>query len=219
MRAEVLQATSVDAAVNRLWHRLAARFRRRRRAMLLGRFPASSFPKVIDVGGVAKDWENDSRVVTILNLVRQDCGIHQFVAGDARRIDGTDNSFDLAYCNSVIEHVGTWDDQKMLASELRRIAPALWVQTPNRWFPLEVHYLTLFLHWWPRLLQNHFIVRWFTGWGWLVRPTRDEVERYAAAVHLLSAREMKQLFPDCTLLRERFFGCTKSLICVRGQRG
>jgi hypothetical protein len=141
------------------------------------------------------------------------------VAGDARRIECSDNSFDLAYCNSVIEHVGTWDDQMMLAAELRRIAPALWVQIPNRWFPMEVHYLTLFLHWWPRLLRNHFIVRWFTGWGWLVRPTRAEVERYASTVRLLSAREMKQLFSDCTLLRERFLGFTKSLISVRGQRG
>jgi hypothetical protein len=219
MRAEALQATSLDAAVNRIWHWLAARFRSKRRAMLLGRFPATSFPRVIDVGGIAKDWENDSRVVTILNLVGQDCGRHRFVAGDARRIECSDNSFDLAYCNSVIEHVGTWDDQMMLAAELRRIAPALWVQIPNRWFPMEVHYLTLFLHWWPRLLRNHFIVRWFTGWGWLVRPTRAEVERYASTVRLLSAREMKQLFSDCTLLRERFLGFTKSLISVRGQRG
>jgi hypothetical protein len=216
MRAEALQATRADEAVNRVWHWLAARFRRRRRAMLLGRFPASSFPRVIDVGGIAKDWENDNRVVTILNLVRQDCSKHHFIVGDGRHIEYDDNSFDLAYCNSVIEHIGTWDDQKMLAAELRRIAPALWVQTPNHWFPLDVHYLTLFLHWWPRLLRNHFIVRWFTGWGWLVRPTRDEVERYAATVHLLSGRQMKKLFPDCKLLRERFLGFTKSLICVRG---
>lgn len=219
MRVEALRTTSMDAVVNRAWHWLAARFRRRRRAMLLRRFPASSSARVIDVGGIAKDWEHESREVIILNLVRQDSGRHRFVAGDARQIDCADDSFDLAYCNSVIEHVGTWNDQMLLAAELRRIAPAIWVQTPNRWFPLEVHYLTLFLHWWPGLLRYRFIVRWFTGWGWLVRPTRAEVDRYAATVHLLSAREMKQLFPDCTLLRERFLGLTKSIICIRERRG
>ena len=218
MRAEVLHKARFDSAVNRAWHWLATRFRRQRRAMLLDLFPANSFPNVIDVGGIASDWQDDNRVITILNLISQDCGRHRFMDGDARHIECAQTGFDLAYCNSVIEHVGTWEDQKMVAGELSRIAPALWVQTPNRWFPVEVHYLTLFLHWWPALLRNYFVVRWLTGWGWLVRPNRDEVARYAASVHLLSAREMKQLFPDCILLRERFLGITKSLICVREQR-
>jgi hypothetical protein len=218
MRTEALRPARVDTAVNQAWHWLAARFRRKRRAMLLRRFPSKLFPRVIDVGGIAKDWVADERVVTILNPVSEESGRHHCVIGDGRHLAFGDDTFDLAYCNSVIEHLGGWEDQKMLAAELRRIAPALWVQTPNRWFPLEVHYLTLFLHWWPALLRNYFLVRWLTGWGWLVRPNRDQVRAYAETVHLLSAREMKQLFPDCTLLRERFLGITKSHICVRQQR-
>jgi hypothetical protein len=216
---EALRATTVDAAVNQAWHWLAARFRRKRRKALLRRFPPATFPRVIDVGGVSKDWEHDERLVTILNRVPQESDRHRFIIGDGRQIECADDSFDLAYCNSVMEHVGTWNDQKTLAAELRRIAPALWVQTPNRWFPIEVHYLTLFLHWWPRLLRNYFVVRWLTGWGWLVHPDRRQMAAYAASVRLLSAREMKQLFPDCILLRERFLGVTKSLICIRRQRG
>jgi hypothetical protein len=219
MRSEVLRPARVETTVNQAWHWLAARFRRRRRATLLRLFPPKLFPKVIDVGGVAKDWENEQRVVTILNLVPQKCERHRFIVGDARQIECVQEAFDLAYCNSVVEHVGKWQDRKLLAAELRRIAPALWVQTPNRWFPVEMHYLTLFLHWWPRLLRNRFIVRWFTGWGWLVQPGRDEVERYAETVQLLSAAQMRELFPDCRLVRERFLGMTKSLICVREQRG
>ncbi|HKW74050.1 MAG TPA: class I SAM-dependent methyltransferase, partial [Terriglobales bacterium] len=147
MRTEVLNTARFDSVVNGAWHWLAARFRRKRRAMFLDFFPASSFPKVIDVGGIATDWRQEERVVTILNRDWQDCGRHRFMSGDARHIECAENTFDLAYCNSVIEHVGTWGDQKMLAAELRRIAPAVWVQTPNRWFPFEVHYLTFFLHW------------------------------------------------------------------------
>ena len=218
MRTAALQPARVETAANQAWHWLAARFRQKRRAMLLHLFPPNRFPKVIDVGGASKDWEDENRVITILNLVPQQSGRHRFIAGDARHIECAQDAFDFAYCNSVIEHVGTWEDQKMVAAELRRIAPALWVQTPNRWFPVEVHYLTLFLHWWPRLLRNHFVVRWLTGWGWLVRPCRGEVERYAETVHLLSARQMKHLFPDCKLLRERFLGMTKSLICIREQK-
>lgn len=215
---ETLQAARVETAVNQAWHWLARRFRRKRRSMLLTFFPPDLFPKIIDVGGVARDWEDDPRVVTILNLAPQECGRHQSVMGDARRLPYDQDTFDLAYCNSVIEHVGTWEDQKMLAAELRRIAPVLWVQTPNRWFPVEVHYLTLFLHWWPRLLRSRFLVRWLTGWGWLVRPSRAEVERYAQTVKLLSAAQMRDLFPDCQVLCERFLGLTKSLICIRKPR-
>jgi hypothetical protein len=173
---------------------------------------------VIDVGGIAEHWSDDERVVTVLNLMRQEAGRHQVLIGDGRHVHCVDHAFDLAYCNSVIEHVGSSEDQEALARELRRIAPALFVQTPNRWFPLEVHYLTLFLHWWPGLLRQPFVARWFTGWGWLARPNRAQIEEYAASIRLLSAAQMKKLFPDCELRRERFLGFTKSLISIRGMR-
>jgi hypothetical protein len=41
------------------------------------------------------------------------------------------------------------------------------------------------------------------------------VKIFLAEVRLLTYREVKELFPDCTILRERFFGMTKSYIAVR----
>jgi hypothetical protein len=95
------------------------------------------------------------------------------------------------------------------------VGRGVYCQTPNRWFPFEVHYWCLFVHWFPRLLRNYFVVRYLTGWGWLVRPDRQRVAAYADLVNPLSHRDLQALFPDCKIEREKVLGLTKSLLAVR----
>lgn len=206
---------SFDDTVNRVWHRTAAIFRKQRRRKFLALFPPDKFASLIDVGGLVKEWDDDPRQVTVVNLMPQDSSRCKVIVGDGRNTNFADHAFDLAYSNSTIEHVGTWVDQKALANEIRRLGKAVYCQTPNKWFPLEVHYLTLFLHWRPQLLRNYFIARFLTGWGWLVRPDRTQVQHYADSVNLLSRSAMCQLFPDCRLEREKFLWMTKSFIAIR----
>lgn len=154
-----------------------------------------------------------------------------------RLVDGSeilpfaDQEFDIVFCSSVIEHVTgekaaaverfkrdgaafrreAWRHQVQFASELRRIGRRYFVQTPNRFFPVEVH------SWIPLIgvLPTH--------WQWLVIrvfnrfwPRKDENPDWA----LLSYREMVELFPDATIHRERFMGLTKSIIAVgHGEAG
>ena len=201
--------------VNHAWHFIAGKFRKRRRKSFLAAFPPDRFPSVVDIGGYVAHWKDDTRQITVLNLMPQEAPNCKVIIGDGRHTDFPDQSFDLAYSNSVIEHVGQWEDQIALAEELRRIGKAVYCQTPNRWFPIEVHYLTAFFHWYPRLLRKYFIARFLTGWGWLVRPNHQPVEDYANTVKLLTASQMEELFPDCHIEKERFLGWTKSLIAVR----
>jgi hypothetical protein len=58
-------------------------------------------------------------------------------------------------------------------------------------------------------------MRNFTLRGWIDRPGPDDVEAFLQEVRLLTFAEMQVLFPDCTILREQFFGLTKSYIAVR----
>ena len=64
-------------------------------------------------------------------------------------------------------------------------------------------------------LRNYFIARFLTGWGWLVRPDRTEVARYANSVNLVSISDMRELFPNCRIEKEKFLWMSKSLIAVR----
>ena len=136
------------------------------------------------------------------------------VKGDGRDLSYPDKSFPLAFSNSAIEHISR-EDQNKFASELSRIGVAVYCQTPNRWFPYDPHYIAVFWHWWPRALHSHIIARYLTGWGWVFRPDRAAVEKWANEVNLIGRKQFQVLFPDCAIEEERFLGMTKSFIAIR----
>ena len=61
-----------------------------------------------------------------------------------------DKEFDIAWSNAVIEHVGDYDKQVLFLSELIRTSKSIFITTPNRWFPIEVHTKLPFLHYLPK---------------------------------------------------------------------
>ncbi len=209
---------SFEQSFNRLWHSIAAKFRERRRKRFLALFPPDRASSIVDLGGLVSHWDGEPRDITVLNLMPQESSHCKVLVGDGRHTGLPDKSFELAYSNSAIEHVGRWEDQVAFAQELQRVGKTVYCQTPNRWFPLEVHYLTFFWHWYPKLLRNYFVVRYLTGWGWLVRPDKRRVQEYADSVNLVTYKQMQELFPGCTIERERFLGLTKSLIAVSDPR-
>jgi len=89
------------------------------------------------------------------------------VTGDGTALPFPDDSFDIAFSNAVIEHVGTQCDQEAFAREICRVSRRIFVTTPNRLFPLELHTKRLFVHWFPagwKHLQD-FGVRLLTPYG------------------------------------------------------
>jgi hypothetical protein len=209
--------------IHRLYSALSPLFRRRRMA----RFRAVVAPRpdetLLDVGGMPEFWSQSGVAmrITLLNLEknlpRADSSVPPsmvHVAGDGCALDFRDHCFDVVFSNSAIEHVGTWERQRAFAAECRRVGGRLWVQTPAREFFVEPHLLAPFVHWLPRRVQRR-LVRNFTLRGWIDRPGPDDVEAFLEEVRLLTFAEMRVLFPDCTILREQFFGLTKSYIAVR----
>ena len=72
------------------------------------------------------------------------------VRADGRSLPFADRAFDLGFSNAVVEHVaGGREGQRAFVHELCRVAGRVFVTTPNRWFPLEVHTLLPFVHWLP----------------------------------------------------------------------
>jgi len=186
------------------------------------RFGITNQTRILDVGGTPANWllAGIQPRVTILNTPRgqeREEGF-VFVSADGRSLPFRDQSFEIVMSNSVIEHVGTREEQRRFADEVRRVGKRYWVETPNQRFPVEQHLLTPFVHWLPRRWQRAWVTRW-TIWDWIERPSPDRrgyyIQHYLDEVRLLSARELEALFPDAEILRERVLGWTKALIAVK----
>ncbi len=179
--------------------------------------------RILDVGGTMSNWEllKVRPRVTIVNLPRAmepgEEGL-QWVFADGCRLPFRDRSFDVVFSNSVIEHVGDTVRHEQFAREIARVGVRYFVQTPNRWFPVEHHLLTPLIHFLPRSWQRRVVGK-FTIWEWVARPRPDQreffLEHYLSDIRLLDGRAMRRLFPDARLIRERFLGLTKSLIAMR----
>ena len=179
--------------------------------------------RILDVGGTRANWSllSVQPRVTIVNLPRAmepgEEGL-PWIFADGCRLPFRDKSFDVVFSNSVIEHLGDPSRHEQFAREVARVGVRYFVQTPNRWFPVEHHLLMPLIHFLPRSWQRWLVSR-FTVWEWIARPRPDQrdffLEHYLRDIRLLDSRAMRRLFPDGRVVRERFFGLTKSLIAVR----
>jgi hypothetical protein len=207
----------------RIYNLFFSFFRPARLRLLYGLFEIHPDTKVLDIGGSAYFWELARRYqrpvpnVTVVNIFPSDEATPTeltWVIGDGRQLPFKDMSFDLVFCNSVIEHLGTRESQIKFASEIRRVASQHFVQTPNARFFLEPHYIAPFIHWLPRNTQK-YLVRYATPRGLLSFPDFRTCDRLVAELRLLDSRDLKQLFPDSRVLAERFCRMSKSLVAVR----
>jgi hypothetical protein len=204
---------------------LSQRLRERRFARfeaLVARMPGPV--RVIDVGGTHELWEQAGWAdrpgvsVTLVNIVAQPQRHENLVpvVGDATNLaDVDDGGYDIAFSNSVIEHLFTHDNQAAMAREVRRVARAYWVQTPNFWFPMEPHFLVPGWQWLPEAARVAILRR--RGVGWMGRcPDPQEARERVREVRLMRRRELGRLFPGATLVPERFGGLVKSWTAIGG---
>jgi hypothetical protein len=115
----------------------------------------------------------------------------------------------------VIEHVGGHERRRRFAHAALTLGEHHWIQTPNRYFPLEPHWLFPAFQFLPARLRAEAHLRWPVG-NWARR--NDSLEQAMAAVlevELLSPAEMRFYFAGSELVRERVAGLTKSLIATR----
>ena len=104
-----------------------------------------------------------------------------YVRGDACALPFADGEFDIVFSNAVIEHVGGRDRQRQFVSEAIRVGRRVFITTPNRRFPMEVHTRLPLVHWLPDAL-SHPVYR-ATG------------KAHATQLELLTRRTLASLFP------------------------
>lgn len=187
--------------------------------------------RIADLGGGAAYWERvgtdwlakNGFFVDCYNLelseLSRDAQSHhtiRLLQGDACNMrEHKDNSYDIVHSNSVIEHVGDWNNMTSFAKEVRRLAPAYYIQTPYFWFPIDPHFFRVpMIHWLPLSLQAKAHSRFRAGWG--AKATNlDEAMFLASSSSMLDRRQLRWLFPDGVHIFERVFGLPKSMIATR----
>lgn len=212
-------------SVHTIWPYIWKVWRRRRFELFIRLLRPEPSDILLDVGGSPWFWMSHPQAVKRIDSVNlqeipwssKQSPSHNIttLVGDGCSLPTSDKSYDIAFSNSVIEHIGSWERQQQFAAEIRRVAKALWVQTPAYECPIEPHYLTPFVQYLPHSFQK-MILRWCTVWGWVERPNRDQVNSIIETTRLLRKSEMRQLFPDCEIITERMFCMVpKSYIAVR----
>jgi hypothetical protein len=179
---------------------------------------------ILDVGGTQDFWQamgygdRDDLHLTLLNVEEKATSAPHItsVAGDARDLSQYESGdFDVVFSNSVIEHVGTFLDQRSMADEIRRVGRRYFVQTPNRYFPIEPHFLFPCFQFLPERLQIFLLGHFRLGTYDIVRD-REEARELVREIRLLTLREFRRLFPGAKIHRERLLGLTKSFIAYGG---
>lgn len=194
-------------------------FRKKRLSNFIASFSDIHDMTVLDVGGrpmlwdlLASEFGVAPKKLVLLNteLEARSCANCEVHIGDGRHMTYEDNAYDLVFSNSVIEHVGDLDDMRLFAEECVRVGKELYIQTPNRWFPIEPHIVTLFIHWLPRRLYRGLVflsLRW-----WSLVLDRECFWKIFDGINLLERSEVERLFPMKRISEEKVFGMTKSFL-------
>lgn len=197
--------------------RWRVQFRTRRMWKMLRLISPPRHARVVDLGGTWELWNLIPHEFTITLVNRSpwpsvpDCLAERcrIVVADACDLGGLfdSGSFDLAFSNSVIEHVGGKSRRMLFAEEVRRLAPSWWIQTPHPGFPIEAHTgLPYYWQWpdWAKARAESIRQRQMPDW-------HEEM----ASTEPLHEEEMRSLFPGGWTYRECTLGMVKSVALYR----
>lgn len=199
----------------------SSKFRAKRMAQFEKEFNLCDDMDILDVGGSQYNWQliRTNPQLTIVNLSEPQNWDYskknmKFAVGDGTKLAFRDKEFSLVYSNSVIEHLFSFENQQRFADEVKRIGKTYYVQTPAEEFFVEPHLITPFIHWFPEKIQRK-LMRNFTVWGLITRPSQAYIDNFLNERKLLTYKAFKSLFPDATIRKEKFLFFTKSYIAIK----
>lgn len=171
--------------------------------------------RVLDLGGTPRFWRAAPlrpRHLTILNLLPEEAGEDWI---DSRAGDATEplgEQFDLVFSNSLIEHL-PGELRVRFADTVRGCAPRHWIQTPNRHFPIEPHWLFPGAQYLGERSRRWLAQNWpasnFVG------QSPETIDSEVRNIRLLTPKQLAVLFPESTIWHEKLGPLTKSLVAVR----
>jgi hypothetical protein len=184
----------------------------------------SKYKSVIDIGSTPSiDKEQniffektiDNQNVTCLS--NQDCrklkkkykNIKNVIIGDARNTTLEKGSFDIVHSNATIEHVGSFENQVLFVREMLRISKeSIFIQTPNRFYPIDFHTILPFIHWLPKKYHRK-----------ILKFLKKDFYSKESNLNLLTAKEIKKLceilnIKKYKILKYKLLFLTSNLILI-----
>lgn len=146
-------------------------------------------------------------VEDLLEVEREYPG-RRFVRYSGGRFPFADKTFDWAFCNAVVEHVGSEEQQLAFVDEMLRVAERVFFTTPNKYFPIESHTHVFFLHWKDDL---------FYDWCGRHRPYWKRSNLHLFSRQRLLGLMQRSLASSYRIYSNRMFGwpMTFTVVCRR----
>lgn len=104
-----------------------------------------------------------------------------------------DHEFDIVFCNAVVEHTGSREQQKNFIHEYCRIGKKFFFTTPNRWFPIEPHSALPLIHWLPAKCFRR-----------MLKLFGKNALAEESILNLLTKEEFTELFPEDAKIKTTF---------------
>ncbi len=184
-----------------------------RRILDLGVTPDTSFPD----SNFLEQWYPHRADITMASP--EDCTLLETVFPGTKfvRIEPDmalpfpDAHFDIGFSSAVLEHVGGTEQQLFFLKELLRTSQSVFLTTPDRAFPIELHTFLPLLHWLPKRLHRRSLS--LLGQSFWASETN---------LNLLTRRELLQLVAEAlratnrrarwSISSHRFLGLSTNLI-------
>jgi len=165
--------------------------------------------KILDLGGRQAYWEMMKYIdpnlidVTLVNLEDIQVSLSNFraIKTDIFKLNNSEFiNFDIIFAHSLIEHV----DHEKLAKLIVDSGKPYFVQTPNKHFPIEPHFLIPLFQYFPLWLKL-----------WCVRNFRKELEPEVESINLLTKKELERLFPNSSISGGKLFKLVQSYVVLQ----
>ncbi len=196
--------------------------------------------KILDLGGTVNFWsqleyaDSDEFDITIVNIEedpllfppllnhagtsfikRELKNEIKFIKADAADLSRfKSNDFDIIFSNSLIEHIGSYAEQKKFAEEIMRTGKKYFIQTPNYYFPFEPHFLFPCFQFFPQTIQIFLLTNFKMGW-FQKCSSANEAKLLLNSINLLKKKTLIRFFTNGKLYKEKILFFTKSFIIYK----
>ena len=119
--------------------------------------------------------------------------------------------FDVGFSSAVLEHVGGAALQQFFVQELLRTCRSVFLTTPDRAFPIEMHTFLPVLHWLPKRLHRR-VLAWLGRSFWASEANLNLLTRRDMAQLVAAALQATSRSAPWSMARHRLLGFPSNLI-------